>query len=100
MQVQSARPSEGLKLARFLMVLSSVSPLFVLWALRGSRVVEDRWLVTVCLLFIVIPNGFLWLRISTAKRNKELRKLTVVRAEDHRDHLLVYLFAMLLPFYA
>jgi hypothetical protein len=100
MQVQSARPSEGLKLARFLMVLSSVSPLFVLWALRGSRVVDDRWLVTVCLLFILIPNGFLWWRISIARRHKELRKLTVARAEDHRDHLLVYLFAMLLPFYA
>ena len=100
MQVQRNRPSEGLKVARFLMVLSSVSPLFVLWALRGSRAVPDCWLITTCVLFILMPNGFLWLRISTARRHKELRKLTVARAEDHRDHLLVYLFAMLLPFYA
>lgn len=27
------------------------------------------------------------------------RELVVGSAEDHRDHLLVYLFAMLLPFY-
>lgn len=31
---------------------------------------------------------------------RELRELVVGRAEDHRDHLLVYLFAILLPFYA
>lgn len=31
---------------------------------------------------------------------KECRQLIVGKAEDHRDHLLVYLFAMLLPFYA
>jgi hypothetical protein len=31
---------------------------------------------------------------------KETRELVVGTAEDHRDHLLVYLFAILLPFYA
>jgi len=30
----------------------------------------------------------------------ERRELVSGRAEDHREHLLVYLFAMLLPFYA
>jgi len=30
---------------------------------------------------------------------RERRELHVGSAEDHRDHLLVYLFAMLLPFY-
>ena len=33
-------------------------------------------------------------------RLQELRELVVGTAEDHRDHLLVYLFAMLLPFYS
>ena len=28
------------------------------------------------------------------------RELTVGTADDHRDHILVYLFAMLLPFYS
>lgn len=35
-----------------------------------------------------------------AKRLKQLRAIVVGKAEDHRDHLLVYLFAMLLPFYS
>ncbi len=100
MSIKVARPSEGLGVARLLMVLSSVSPLFVLWAIRGSHVIPDRWLIPACLAFIVVPNGFLWLRIRAAKRHNERRSLKIAGAEDHRDHLLVYLFAMLLPFYA
>ena len=51
---------EGLKLARLLMVLSSVSPLFVLWAIRGTTLVPD-----VYFLHYVYPGG------------KEVRKIGV-----------------------
>lgn len=87
-------------MARLLMVLSSVSPLFVLWAIRGTAVVPDAYFLAFCALMIVIPNGFLWLRILTAKKNQEKRELAIDLVEDNRQHLLVYLFAMLLPFYA
>ncbi len=93
-----ARP-EGLKIARLLMVLSSISPLFVLWAIRGSKLVADRYLAVFCALMIVLPNVFLCLRIRTARKLNITRELVVGSAEDHRDHLLVYLFSMLLPFY-
>lgn len=91
---------EGLRAARLLLVLSSVSPLFILWAIRGSSLIPDKYFLTTCGLFIIIPNVFLWWRISTAKRLEERRELVVGAADDHREHLLVYLFAMLLPFYA
>jgi hypothetical protein len=91
---------EGLKVARLLMVLSSVSPLFVLWAIRGTALVPDTYFLTFCAVMVIAPNAFLWLRIATAKKNHETRELVVGSAEDHREHLLVYLFAMLLPFYA
>jgi hypothetical protein len=90
---------EGLKVARLLMVLSSISPLFVLWAIRGSKLLPDRYLLTFCAAMVILPNLFLWLRIRTAQRLGEKRELVIGSAEDHRDHLLVYLFAMLLPFY-
>jgi len=90
----------GLSVARFMMVLSSISPLFIFWALRGISLVPEVYFIGVCALMIVIPNLFLYLRISGAKKLREVRLLHVARAEDHRDHLLVYLFAMLLPFYA
>lgn len=90
---------EGLKVARLLMVLSSMSPLFVLWAIRGNRLVPDRYFLSVCAALVILPNAFLALRIRTAIKLKESREIVVGHAEDHRDHLLVYLFSMLLPFY-
>ena len=91
---------EGLKVARLLMVLSSISPLFILWAIRGNSLIPDRYFIAFCMLMVVAPNVFLWLRLLTARRLQEKRDLSVGKAEDHREHLLVYLFAMLLPFYA
>jgi hypothetical protein len=91
--------SEGLRVARLLMVLSSISPLFILWAIRGSKLVPDSYLLSFCAVMVILPNLFLWLRIRAAKKQQLQRELVVGSAEDHRDHLLVYLFAMLLPFY-
>ena len=49
---------------------------------------------------VMVPNAFLWLRVRTARKLQEKREIAVGMADDHREHLLVYLFAMLLPFYA
>lgn len=91
---------EGLKAARLLMVLSSISPLFILWAIRGNSLIPDRWFIGFCVVMVVVPNAVLWLRIRTAKKQADKRELTVGTADDHRDHILVYLLAMLLPFYS
>lgn len=91
---------EGLKTARLLMVMSSISPLFILWAIRGNSLIPDHYFIGFCALMVLLPNAFLWLRIRTAKRNNDRREVTVGTADDHRDHILVYLFAMLLPFYS
>lgn len=93
-------PNEGLRAARLLMVLSSISPLFILWAIRGNSLVPDPYFIGTCALLVIVPNLFLWLRIRTAKSQKDKRTITVGAADDHRDHILVYLFAMLLPFYS
>lgn len=81
------------------MVLSSISPLFILWAIRGNNLVPDRYFLGFCALMVALPNGFLWARFQAARRLRERREIVVGKAEDHRDHLLVYLLAMLLPLY-
>lgn len=91
---------EGLKAARLLMVLSSISPLFILWAIRGNSLIPDRYFVAACALLVIAPNVFLWLRIRIAHKQNDRRTISVGAADDHRDHILVYLFAMLLPFYS
>src|SRR5438046_2562025 len=96
----SQAPYEGLKAARLLMVLSSISPLFVLWAIRGNKLIPDHYFLAFCGVMVVVPNAFLWLRLRIARMQEDKREIKVGAAEDHRDHLLVYLFALLLPFYA
>jgi hypothetical protein len=91
--------NEALKAARFFMVLSSISPIFLLWAIRGNKLIPDHYLVPFCIAMMILPNLFLWWRIRTAMHLEERRELVVGSAEDHRDHILVYLFAMLLPLY-
>lgn len=94
--------NEGLSLARLLMVLSSMSPLFILWAIKGWGIkgISELYFLSFCLFFITVPNLFLWFRVRLVKKRKDRREVTAGDCEDHRDHLLVYLFAMLLPFYS
>jgi hypothetical protein len=105
---------EGLGALRLIMVLASISPLFLLWAVRGTCqdsnipcqvpkqvcLVPNQFFIAMCTLFIVLPNLLLLWRRRTARKHQDTREIVVGKAEDHRDHLLVYLFAMLLPFYA
>lgn len=51
------------------------------------------------MLLVILPNIFLWWRIKVAKSLRERKKIIIGSSEDHREHLLVYLFTMLLPFY-
>lgn len=89
--------SEGFPLARLCMVLASLSPLFILWAVRGINCVPDRYLVPACTSLVILPNLVLFGRLALAKRAKDVQSKMVGSADDHRDHLLVYLFAVLLP---
>lgn len=95
----STRIGQGLQVTRLIMVLSSMAPLFVLWAVRGSPSLPDIYLIPGCLLLAFLPSLVLIRRIRLARQNKDCQTKTICTADDHRDHILVYLFAMLLPFY-
>lgn len=96
----SGRAHEGLKIARLLMVLSSISPIFILWAIRGNSLIPDRYFLPFCAAMVVVPSAFLWKRLRTARALREEHVIAIGTAEDHRADLLLYLFAMLLPLYA
>ena len=81
------------------MVISSLAPLFVLMAIRGNSLIPEACFATLCLALAALPSVCLWLRVWTARKNKDVRRLTAGNTEDHRSHVLVYLFATLLPFY-
>ena len=91
--------SEGLKFARSMMVLSSLTPLFVLWAIRGVSCLSNGWFLGGCIALIILPNLILVIRWRVAIRSGDQKVLIIGKAEDHRDHLIVYLFTMLIPLY-
>jgi hypothetical protein len=91
--------NRGLPIARLLMVISSFAPLFVLWAIRGARPIPDSYWILACLVFALLPSLALIWRWRIALRNNDHRVIIVAAARDQSDHLLVYLFAMLLPLY-
>ena len=90
---------EGLRFWRFCMVLAGFSPLFILMAVRGSTAVPDKWLWSFCVVMASLPVLMLVLRLWTVYRNNSPRPIRLGRVEDSRTHVLVYLFATLLPFY-
>ncbi|HEY3332005.1 MAG TPA: hypothetical protein VGK19_18375 [Capsulimonadaceae bacterium] len=90
---------EGFPIVRLMMVLSSMAPLFVLVALRGSQVVPDLWLTPFCFIMIAAPLATLLNRIRVAQNIEDEKEITIRNATDHREYLLVYLFTMLVPLY-
>jgi hypothetical protein len=91
--------NRGLPVARLLMVVSSLAPLFLLWAIRGAPPVPDCYWIATCLSLAVVPNLVLLSRWRIARRRNDHRAIVVTAARDQSEHLLVYLFAMLLPLY-
>ena len=81
------------------MVISSLSPLFVLWAIRGVELIPEPWFSGFCIIGFFLSNGVLFTKIILVQRNKDDENITIGDIEDNRHHLLVYLFAILLPFY-
>ena len=89
----------GLPFVRFFMVLTSLSPLFLLWAIRGVDPIPDKIFIPVCLCTILISHIVVWLRFRIVKNQNSKHPFTVGRTEDNRHHILVYLLGILLPFY-
>jgi len=89
-----------LLLIRTMMVLGGMSPLFLLWAIRGTSIISDGAFLAICGCLIVIPNLLLGIKISSLSRRPRGVPLIIGTTEDRRQDILVYLFAMLLPFYS
>ncbi len=93
------KPREPFLFLRFSMAVSSLSPLFILIMAKGSELISDLWLITSCLLVIAISTSLVFRRMEVAKRNQDSSPLNICKIEDSRDHLLVYLFAVLVPLF-
>jgi Ca2+/Na+ antiporter len=81
------------------MVVASLSPLFILWAIRGARDVPDACWAGFCAACVIFPNLALFARWKIAHLRNDHRIIIVRSARDQSEHLLVYLFAMMIPLF-
>lgn len=81
------------------MVIGSLTPFFLLLGIKGSNIIPNTVLWSICIGMIVLPNFILWIRILVAKKQNDKKTWTIESYTDNRDHLLVYLFTVLIPLY-
>ena len=93
------RYHEGFNIGRLLMVLSSISPLFILWAIKGTSIIPDPYLIPFCAVMVILPSVYFCWRIRRARIKRDKQEIVIGEVHDYRYHILTYIFAMLLPFY-
>ena len=97
---QPTHPSrEGFRSIRFWMVLSSVSPIFILLAIRGSDFIQGYYFEILCIFLAGLANGMLVLRIKRSKQKEGPKPRHIGKTENNSYHVIMYLLAVLLPFY-
>jgi hypothetical protein len=97
--MKSNKAIEGLGLTRFVLVWSSLSPVFLLWAIRGVDAIKDKYWLPICVVLFLLPTLILWLILRQARKAENTKTVHISTAKDQREHLLTYLFAMLIPLF-
>ena len=95
--------AEGFVGLRLALVLWSLSPVFVVWAIRGDDLLPGTLRISVAAATCVIPAIWLCYRLHQAKQtglSGSVDELIVRRLTDRREHLLSYLFPILLSLWA
>jgi hypothetical protein len=87
----------GVGLVRFLLIWSSLSPVFLLWGMRGTTAIPDKIFAPVCVGLFVVPSLVLWFLWRRNAAIGNVRTIEIRYSQDPKDYLLTYLFAMLLP---
>ncbi len=91
---------EGLQFIRLMMVLGSLSPLFILWAIAGMKDIPDNLLVAMCIGLAILPGLLVLRREQVARRDKDIKLINVQTASDDSANVLVYLFTIAVPLFS
>jgi len=79
------------------MILASLSPVFLVWAIIGMNRIPDLVFVPICLLLVSIPHYVIIRRIKVALKTRSEKQITILTAKDSREHLLTYFMPLALP---
>ena len=93
------KKSEPFRFLRLIFVIASLSPLFIIWGLKGFKQIPDYFLVPAVILVLILSNGIVLYRWAIVKKQNLTVQAQVQDATDHREHLVVYLLAVLLAMF-
>lgn len=68
-------------------------------AIKGVGIIPWEVYFPTFLGLAIIPNIFLIIRIIIAKRTNDRKRIQVISYTDNREHLVTYIFALLLPLF-
>lgn len=88
-----------LPLLRLLLAWSAISPAFIIWAIRGTSLVDDYLWILCCIELFVIPNFLLLIFLWKQKQKADFKTITPNQMDNKNELVIAYLFAILLPFY-
>lgn len=93
--------SEGLPVVKFMMLLSSLAPLFILIGIRGMDTIIDYCILWIIIgILLIIPFSVLLLRVYVARKNDDKYKINIKDNRLNKEYLFTYLFTVLLPLYS
>jgi hypothetical protein len=91
---------EPFKFLRLIFVIATLTPLFVMWTIKGSAVIPNSILILSSAAIIIISNGIIFFRWHIAIKQKQIVEAIVQKSTDHTEHLVVYLLAVFLAIYS
>ena len=83
-----------------MLVIASLSPVFIIWAILGNEKIPDIYFIPTCLLFVLIPHFVILSRIRVAKKEKNFSTIKIHSAKDCKEQLLTYFLPLILPLMA
>lgn len=98
---------EGLPFVKLMMLLSSMSPLFLLIGIRGIQIKEGEkllispiatWIIVAGL--ILVPFLVIKLRIWSSRKSNDVFIINASNSTMNKEYLFTYLFTVLLPLYS
>ncbi|MFM2041967.1 MAG: hypothetical protein RLY86_543 [Pseudomonadota bacterium] len=86
---------------RILLSLASLSPLFLLWGIKGTEYVPDVYWITLMFVLIVVPNALLSYHVLWVKEiYHEMESVRVEKIYKRDDYLSLYFFSVIMPAFA
>ena len=84
---------------RFILVLASMSPLFILLAIRGIGIIPFEYYFPGFMFLAIAPNAYMAFRLWQAKKLNDRKIVQIDGYSDRREQLLTFVFAMLMPLF-